>query len=262
MIFEPVNSVTDLDFYKKVSAQPLLRSMGYLCYMAIVFAVLSTFALKLKMGPVINQSFQWLEREMPTLSYADGKITSSVPGPKRIQHPNIPEIALMIDTTRTEPVGFEQMKEANVMAYLTQGAFYMRESRDGGIRPYDFSKSGAGTRPVTIDAAFVHNANVVMNRVLYPVALAVAFVIVIAWKLAASLIYSLLALLLNAAAKAPLAFGALFSVSVYAQTLAMVFLAASLFLPFPIPGLSLIAFAMTGTYIWLALKRHSSPVSV
>lgn len=260
MILDPVNSVASVDFYQKISRQSPLRSFGYVCYLALLFSVVSTVALKVKLGPVIEDTFTWLERSVPTLTIADGKVTSSNPLPTRLEHPKLTGVSVMIDTNRVEPVTPEQMEQDKVLAYLSSNAFYLKQ-QNGKLEVYPLGKSTAGQKPFTIDSAFFRNAGVILGRVLYPVALVVTFMIVLGWKGAASVAYSLMALMINAMANGGLNYVPLLNIAIYAQTLATAVLALSLFLPFAIPGLSLISLFLTGVYIWLAVKRHSSPSS-
>ena len=256
MILDPINSVASIDFYKKISGQSLGRSFLYVCYIAALFSVVSTFALKIKVGPVIDETFQWLERTMPPLTYENGKVTSTLAAPLKLQHPRLPEVSLVIDTNRLDAVTPQQMAEAKALAFLTASAFYLRQ-QNGKLEVYDLSKSPAGAKPVQINSAFFQNADLIMGRVLYPVALVIFFTLFLAWKAFASIVYSLAALLINALANGGLGYSSLLTIAIYAQTLAVGFLAVSLFLPFNIPGFSLICLLITSFYIWLAVKRPS-----
>lgn len=256
MIFDPVNSVSNVDFYKKVSAQPVGKSFLYIAYLAALFALVCTLALKIKVGPVIDETFTWLERSVPVLTYAGGRVSTPQTAPVRLQHPTIQGVSLMIDTNRSDAVTTQQMDEAKVLGFLTATAFYLRE-QNGELRVFDLTKSADGSKPVTIDAGFYRNASVVMGRLLYPAALAATFAIFLAWKFFASMAYSVMALMINALASGTLSYAPLLNIAIYAQTLAIMLQALSLFLPFTIPGFSLLSVALTGVYIWLAVKRHS-----
>jgi hypothetical protein len=260
MIFDPVNSITNLDFYKRISGQSLGRSFLYICYLGIVFSVFTTLALKVKVEPVLAETFTWLERSMPPLTYENGRVTSTQPGPTKIQHPKLPEVTLLIDTNRSEAVTPQLMEEEKVLGYLTATSFYLRQ-QNGRMEVYDLTKSAQGAKPVTIDAGFYRNARLVMGRILYPVALFVTFFIFLAWKGVASLVYSLAALMINALAGGGLGYAQLLNVAIYAQTLVVLLQIATLFLPFVIPGFQLLGVAVTCVYIWLAVKRHSSDSS-
>jgi hypothetical protein len=258
MIFDPVNSVSSIDFYKKVSGQSLGRSFLYACYLAALFAVACTLALKVKIGPVIDDTFVWLERSVPTLTYSAGRVSTPQTAPLTVKHPTIPGVSLTIDTNRSDAVTAKEMEEAKVLGFLTATAFYLREE-NGELRVFDLTKSANGAKPVTIDAGFYRNASIVMGRLLYPTALVATFVVFLVWKFFASIAYSVMALMINAFASGSLGYAPLLNIAIYAQTLAIGLGVVTLFMPFGIPGFSLVSVVITGVYIWLAVKRHSSP---
>lgn len=262
MIFEPVNSIASPSFYRKVAGQTFGRSFLYLSFLVAVFALCATIALKIKVGPTIDETFAWLERSVPTLTYADGKVTSTVPGPVRLQHPDpkLADVSLMIDTSRTDAVTPQQMEDAKVLGFLTSTAFYLKE-QNGSLRVYDLSKGAQGSKPVTIDSGFYRNAAQVMSRLLYPGALVAAFAIFLAWKLFTTMLYSLAALMINALAGGGLEYAPLLNISVYAQTPTVVLAILSLFLPFAIPGYTILCVTLTCAYIWLAVKQQPPSAS-
>ena len=258
MILDPVNSITSIGFYKKVAGQGLLRTFGYLCYLSAIFAVIGTVALKVKVGPVVDSTFRWLEAEVPTLTFAGGKVSSSQTEFKTIKHPDVPQVAFAIDVSRSEPVTPKDMEDAKVIGWLTSGALYMTQ-QPGRVEVYDFSKSPTLEKPVVIDAGFFRQANGIVHRLMIPLSLFISFLVFLVWKGFASLFYSLLALAINAVLGAGLAFGSLFTIAVYAQTLVVALQALSLFFARGLPGMGVIALAATGAYIWLAIKKMIEP---
>lgn len=257
MILDPLNGVTSLNFYRRVAKQSVGRSFLYLAYLSVLFSITATAAMKLKVGPAVDETFQWLERSAPPLMFQGGKVTSTATAPVTVRHPSIKEIAFTIDTARTEPVTPAMMEENKVMAYLTSNAFYVVQ-RPGKVEVYDFSKA-APPKPVVIDSAFYRSANQVMNRVLYPAALVATFFLFLIVGGTLSLFYSVLALILNAALKGGLEYAALFNIAVYAQTLAIVLQMISFFTPVGLSMFSLPAMIATGVYIGLAIKRTTEP---
>ena len=256
MILDPVNSITSVNFYKKISTQSLGRSILYLCYLAALFSITGTVALKVKAGPVIKETFRWLEQSMPPLTFSRGKVSSPVSGPLTLRHPKMAEVALIIDTQRGEPATPELMGEQKVIAYLTGNALYLLRSRNR-VESYDFSKSPS--RTVVVNAEFYRMAEKTLRQILYPIAIAAIFVMFLAWKTCASLMYSLIALAVNAQADARLGYKSLFNITVYAQTLVIALQSIFLFMPVGIPLFRLAAFALTGLYIWLAVNKIAAP---
>ena len=257
MIFDPINSITSVDFYKKVAKQTVTRSFLYLAYLSAIFSLAATIALKVKVGPVIDETFQWLEREVPTMTFADGKLTTTLPASSTIRHPKYSEIAVTIDTARVEPVTPDILERNKVVAYVTGTAMYLME-RPGEMKTFDF-RTGGASRPVVIDAAFYRSAAQVMGRLLYPLSLIITFLLFMFWKSLASLAYSSLALALNAAVQASLPYRELFNIAVHAQTLIIAIQIVFLFMPTGIPLSALVAVGSTAVYVWLAIKRTMEP---
>jgi hypothetical protein len=259
MILEPILAVSSFSFYRRVAAQPWWRSLLYLGYLSVLFALIATIGLKIQAGPHIDATFVWLEKSAPTLTFANGKMTSSLTEALILRHPEYPEIGLVVDTNRVEPVTAKMLDEAKAQAYLSSNAFYMVEPQHPGqMKVYDFSKSN-DPKPVTLDAAFYENAHQVFNRLLYPAVFAGGVLLVIAWKIASTITYALLALLLNALASGQLGFGALAAVALYAQTPAILFTSLVMVFALPVPKLPFISMVLTGAYIWFAIKKLGEP---
>jgi len=260
MILDPVNSVTSIEFYRKVAKQSLGRSFLYLCYLAAIFAIAGTIAAKMHLDPVINETFDWLEKSAPPLTFSGGKITSALTAPLTLRHPSIKEVAVTIDTARTDAVTPQMIDDAQVVAYLTANSLYLKQ-QNGRIEVYDLSKAPT-PKPVVIDAGFYRTARIYLTRLLYPLALVILFLAFAVWKSLTALGYSLVALAANASTGAGLAYAPLYNISLYAQTLVAVIQTLMLFLPTAIPLFPVIAIALTSAYIWLAVKRNSPPVPV
>lgn len=257
MILDPLNSITSIEFYRKVAAQTVGRSSLYLVYLSVLFAVVATAALKIRIGPVVDETFVWLERSMPTITYAAGKLSTQDNALVTIRHPRISNVAVTIDTARTETVTAQLLETNKVVAYVTGNAMYLME-RPGEMRSFDFSKAAAG-KPVVIDGAFYRNAGQLLSRALYPISLVLTFIIFLAWKTAATFFYSLIALMVNAIAEGTLSYKSLFNITLYAQTLNIALQAIFLFMPVGLPASPLVAMALTTTYVWLAVKRNMEP---
>lgn len=257
LLLDPINSITSVSFYRRIFKQKLGRTALYLAYMGAIFAVLATAAMKIRLGPSINETFHWLEKSAPVLTYQNGRFSSISPMPVILRHPEFADVVVEIDTTRTAPVSLQDMKASHAMAFLTATDFYMRR-QDGTLEDYHFPKP-PDPKPVTIDAAFYRHANRVLNRVLYPLAVVFVFLLFFVWKSLSSLVYSLAALWINMVQKANLPYPHLLNLSVYAQTLVVAIQAIFLFLPARIPLFSVIALFLTGLYLWLAIRTIRTP---
>ena len=257
LLLDPVNGITSIQFYRKVAAQGLGRTVLYLLYLGGVFAIAAGVAAKLRIGPAIDGTFTWLESSMPPLTFANGKVSSPATGPVVVRHPQFPELALVVDTSREEPVTPQLLEQNKAKAYLTQKALYLEE-RNGKMDVFDYSKS-MGPGPIVIDGTFYRSAAGVMNRLLIPATAVMGFLMFVVWRTLTSLFYSLIAVIINSVAETSLAFTPLFNIAVYAQTLVIVLQIIFFFMPVRIPLFGLAAPVATGIYIWLALKAIKEP---
>ena len=258
MILDPVNSVTSIEFYRKVAKQSLGRSLLYLCYLSAVCSIVWT----IRLDPAIMASYDWFAKAAPPLTFSDGKVSSDLKGPLILQHPSIQQIAVAIDTTRTEAVTPQMMEDSHVILYLTANSLYVSQ-QNGRIEVLDLARAPT-PRPIRIDAEFYHFARPYLTRLLYPSTLVIFFCFFMVWNACAGLVYSLAAMAANAIAGAGLAYASLYSISVYAQTLACILQLIFLFMPGAgqaIPAFPLILFVLTSVYIWLAVKRNAPPAA-
>jgi hypothetical protein len=261
MILDPINSITSIEFYKRVAKQNIGRSVSYLFYLALLFSIAATIALKVNGGPVIDETFRWLETSMPVITAFNGRLSTPAGKPVTVRHPSIAEISITVDTARLEPLTFDMLEKDKLLAYVTGNALYVRKS-PGKMETYDLSKAAAkpGDKPVVIDAAFYRKAGVVVSRILYPSSLVLAFLVFLPWKTFSTGLYSLMALLVNSMTGAKLEYKALFSIALYAQTLVIILQAIFLFLPVPLPAANIVSTLLTGVYIWLAVQRNMESV--
>src|SRR5271163_4772847 len=102
MLLDPINAVTSVNFYRKVAAQPWWRSAFYLAYLSVFFSLAFAVSLKIHAGPHIDATFEWLKKETPPMTFVDGKLTSALTQPLTLRHPEYTQIALVIDTARTD----------------------------------------------------------------------------------------------------------------------------------------------------------------
>lgn len=260
MILDPVNSITSIEFYKRVAKQSAGRSVAYLFYLSFLFSIAATVALKVRGGPLIDETFHWLESSMPAITISNGKLSTPDGKTVTVRHPSIEDIAVTVDTLRLEPVTLETLEKNKVFAYVTGSAIYIRKS-PGKMETYDFSKAGSkpGDQPIVIDEAFYRKSEIVLTRILYPFCLLLTFLIFLLWKSVSTGLYSLMAFLINSMAGAKLEQKALLSITLYAQTLVITLQAIFLFMPAPMPAANAVSTLLTGVYIWLAVQRSAEP---
>jgi hypothetical protein len=257
MILDPINSITSIQFYKKVAGQTLGRTLIYLAYLGALFAIVFLVFLKTQVWPSLEGTFQWLETSVPTITYSKGRLSTPTNEKVTVRHPKVNEVAFTIDTSRSEPVTTQMMADEKVWAYVTSNAVYLLEPGPQ-VEALDFSKvSSAET--LVLDAKFYRESARALRPVLYPLGFLAAFMLFSAWTLATALFYSLFALLINGLAEACLAYKALFNISVYAQTLVITVQCILLLIPAQVPQFTLLATVSTTAYLWLAIKKNAPP---
>ncbi|MDD5627961.1 MAG: DUF1189 family protein [Elusimicrobia bacterium] len=257
MILDPLNSITSLSFYKKVAAQAWSRSLIYLAYLGIVFAIVFLVFLKLRVWPSLDATFKWLETSVPAITYSKGRVSTPTNEKVTVRHPTINEVAFTLDTNRTEPVTAQMLAAEKVSACLTSNALYVMQP-GGKVEVYDFSKAPSAQTKV-FDAKFYDELSRNLRFALYPIGFAAAFLLFFVWKLTASLFYSSIALLINGLAETGLPYPALFNISVYAQTLVIAVQCILLLIPAQVPQFTLLAAVATTIYLWLAIKKNAVP---
>ena len=257
MLSDLLGSIASTAAYRRFATQKASRTMLYLAFLSLIFTGAGTVALRLRLGPVIDETFVWLEKSVPTLTFDKGVATSTAPGPTKLSHPRAPEVAVMIDTARTTPVSAADMEEAKVLAYLTSNAMYMQKER-GSVQSYDLSKA-AMERPVTVDAAFFREAAKALKTVVYPATILSLFLMFAAWTALCGVFYAVLGMIFNSVAGGALGFGQLYQMGVHAQTASTLLRVVLAFLPFAIPAAGLVSLLVTTAYLWLGVRAAARP---
>jgi len=237
--------------YRRFAGEASARCAGYIAFLSIVFVGALCVTLKLRLAPVIDDTFGWFETSMPSLRIAEGKITSSAPGPVRLEHPQFKDVAIMVDTSRKEPVTAQMMAEQKIKGYLTSNALYLEH--DDKVEVFDLSKSG-GERPMVLDAQSYRDMHRAFNVVFYPMMLLMMFLLFAATLACFGLAYALVGMLVSSLSEAALGFGALFRIAVHAQTAAALLRALDTLLPSGIPYLAALSPVVSVVYVWLGVR--------
>lgn len=238
--------------YRRFAIEKPGRTASYVAFLSVVFVAALGVAVKLRLAPLFTETFNWLETQMPAITLAGGTVSATPPGPLRLAHPREKDVALMIDTTRKDPVTAAQLADAKVLAYLTSNALYL-ERGPGQLESIDLTKS-APERPIKVDAATYKDMERAFNWVFYPALLLLFFLAFALSVAAAGLFYALVGLILASVAEAPLGFAALFRIGIHAQTAGCLLYALDAVLPFAIPALPLVSLALSLTFLWLGVR--------
>jgi hypothetical protein len=246
--------------YRRFAGEKNARTAAYIAFLSLIFVGSIGIAVKLRLAPMFDETFAWLESSMPAVTFANGTVTSAATAPVRLEHPRAKGVALMIDTSRKDAVTAQQMTDAKVLAYLTANALYLKRGDDdakGQLETIDLTK-GASDRPVTVDANSYKDLERAFDWVFYP-ALMLFFFLSFAASLAfCGLLYGLAGMAAAAMTGAKLEFGALFRVAVHAQTAGSLLYALDALMPRSIPFFELASIAMTLAFVWLGVKAAAA----
>lgn len=246
--------------YKRFAAEKAARTASYIAFLSLIFVGCIGISVKLRLAPLFDETFAWLEASMPAVTFADGKVTSTAAGPLRLEHPRAKEVAVMIDTARKEPVTTKQMMDADVLAYLTSDALYLRRGpgEKDPLETIDLTKSAAD-KPVTVDAASYKALEQTFDWIFYP-ALMLFFFLSFAVALAfCGLLYALVGMIMVSVVGGTLDFAPLFRLGVHVQTAGSLLYALDSLLPKSIPFFQVVSIAMSLAYLWLAVKAAVKP---
>lgn len=242
--------------YRRFAGEKPARTASYVAFLSLIFVASIGIAVKLRLAPMFTETFAWLETSMPELQFAGGVVTATPPGPTRIEHPRSKEVALMVDTTRKDPVTAAQLKDANVMAFVTSNAIYLNRG-ENQLETIDLTKSAA-ERPIKVDASTYKEMEHAFDWIFYP-ALLLFFFLAYALSIAVvGLMYGLLGLIVASASHANLNFGQLFRLGVHAQTAGCLLYSLDALLPFAIPLLPLVSAAISITFLTLAVRAYAA----
>ena len=260
MIPDLLDSIVRPAAYRRFASEKGARTVRYAAFLSLIFVGALGISVKIRLAPLFTQTFAWLETAMPPLMFTTGGVTSTAPGPLRVQHPKISDVAVMIDTNRKDPVTIDQLKQAKVIAYLAGNALYLDRGQ-GQLETIDLAKS-APEREVTVDATMYKEMERTFDWVFYP-ALMLFFFLAFAIALAFSaLLYGLAGLVLASLAGGALEFAALFRIGLHAQPAGSLLYALDAALPTGIPYFQLVSIALSLAFLWLGIRAAVRPAPV
>ena len=251
MFNDLIASLTSPSSYRRFAGERPVRTAAYTAFLSLIFVAALAVAIKIRLAPLFDQTFDWLKTSMPAVTFAAGKVTSSAAIPTRVEHPRFKEVAVMIDTSRTDPVTPAQMKEAKTLAYLTSNAFYLE--RNDRIEIFDLAKSSS-ERAVTVDAKTYAEMERAFNWIFYPFLILFFFVLFCLSLSFFGLLYALAGMLIASLTGAELSFGALFQLALHAQSAAVLLRSADALLPARIPLAGGASLALSVAYLTLAIR--------
>jgi hypothetical protein len=241
--------------YRRFAGEKAARTAAYVAFLSLIFVGSIGIAVKLRLVPLFDETFAWLQASMPPLTFANGTVTSAAAGPVRVEHPRSKDVALMIDTSRKDVVTGQQMTDAKVLAYLTANALYLKRGEDdkAQLETIDLSKSSSD-RPMTVDASSYKDMERAFDWVFYP-SLMLFFFLTFAASIAfCGLFYALAGMIMASLSGSPLEFGALFRIAVHAQTAGSLLYALDALLPVSLPFYQLASILLCLGYMWAGVR--------
>jgi hypothetical protein len=211
-------------------------------------------AVHLHLRPLIEDGVDWLATSVPVLTLADGKISCATPGPIELRPPRLPNMLLVIDTQRTTAVSPSEMTERRIQAYLTQNTAYIYNPSNRRVEAYDLA-TAKPPAPMVIDGPFYRRIGKLFTKTLYPATLAIAWFFLFVTGHFWALVYSLVALLVNAFMGARQPYSSLYKIAVYAQTPVVILQFLTLVLWKPIPYYRLLALVVVVIYLCMAIRQ-------
>lgn len=257
MLQDLLGSAASTAAYRRFAAEKGSRTFFYLLFLSFLFTLAGSVALKLRVAPAIDETFLWLEQSTPKLTFSGGKVSSELAEPVRLTHPRLPEIALMIDTSRTTPVTLADMRDVKVQAFLSGNAMYI-DRQTGALETFDLSKAGLD-KPTTVDPEFFREASRAFKIIVYPAAVMAVFAFFAAVTAVVGLVNAVLGLIFNSLMGGQLGFGALYKIGIHSQTASTLLRILLAFMPFGVPLVGFLLAIVTAVYTYLGVRESIEP---
>ncbi len=254
----PFLALFSVAFYKQRLVTPLRTGFLYLLYLSFLLSIFATARIRIQLLPVANEFVDWLRQSLPEITVTAQGIQTKTQEPILLTHPQWGPL-IYLDPTKDAPQSGDFEK---ALVTLTRRKVAYRSPEGGEVRIQDLLPQGPqrGQQDFLVTGEGIAK----LWRGLAPWLTAIFFVSSLAaiylWKLAASLGYSLVALILNLFRREKLSYKALIHFSIYTLTpVAFLQIIASLFPAWPIPLNFITALLVTGIYLSLAIFATQSP---
>ncbi len=260
LLTAPYYAFFSLDFYREVIASPLKKGFFYLLYLSAIVVVLFSAFFAFTVMPKIDAFAEWIEKELPPLTWTPEGLVMDAPSPHAMVHPEYGMLAVL-DMSLGE-ISEGEMGEAVV--FVTSTHLYMRDG-EGGIRIHRLTRPAEKLKPeqlaVPIDGELIRSNYQKFRLWIYIIPAIFSFPLVFITKLGEVVLLSLPGYLLNRTRLEPLDYSSVFRVTCFAVTAATLIEVRWL-----IPVLAGVPFGFIGSaivtsgYLYWALKKtETSP---
>ncbi len=217
-------STTNFRFYREVAFQKVSKSIGYF----FLFIFLVTLVLSMKYSTVLIQGMGEVSKELgdrlPEIRIEDGVVSTDAQEPFIIEEKNF---IFIIDTTGRITT-IDPSRKQGIL--LTKNKLIHKQS-EIETRAYDLSK----IKSFTVNKEAMERWRKIISRFALPILLVCLFPYFVVVKLIQILLFSLIALIVNAATKANLKYENLFNISLFALTLPVILATIFILAGFKIP---------------------------
>jgi len=261
-LLAPLYSFFSVKFYRSLLSAPLFQGIIYVLCLSFLMAMMMTIAFGVLVKPIIDEQAQWFIEQIPELTLTPEGIQANVAQPYFIRAQD----GSVIGTINTAEGAASEADMTGVLVYVTKEKVYIRQSEED-IRPYDIVDDLAKSLPegqtlvITQDTAAAFYKTIMRWSPIF--VFIMSLLLILAWKMIAAFIYSVVAIILNLFRKPRLSYSALFNITVCAMTPIWVLQILALFLTFLAVSFNLWAsLIVTVAYqaIFIFLTRSSAPV--
>ncbi|MBI4971873.1 MAG: DUF1189 family protein [Candidatus Omnitrophica bacterium] len=258
ILLAPIFSFFSVSFYRRVIHSSLGKGFLNLLFLAFIYSlvILSLFMIKAK--PAVDHFVDWFTKSLPQLTFTREGVHATIQQPFEMKNP-VYGTVLVIDTTKDKVDN-----PPSSLIYLTKTQLVVRNEAKSETRifnlvpPADQAKSKWKDFSVTGTLVDMIYRKVV--PFIYPAIVFFVAIFFFMWKLLASLIYSLFALLLNLFRKEKLNYGQLLVLSMFAVTPVAVLQCVGIFVPKLLFALKLpISMLLTILFIALGILATQKP---
>ena len=259
-LFAPILSLFSPRFYQNVLKSSLWKGFLYLAYLSLSGALTFLILISLKWLPTVENFVDWFARELPTMVFENGSLSSSVQQPYHMTHPKFGKI-LILDTTK-EKADPSELK--NAFLYVTKRIIYVSNPLRGETRIFDLSSPknqraiAAGSSQITGELVkfFYKKIKPIFLVTLF----SFVFLFIFLWKLVAAILYSVIAVVLNQFREEKFSYEKLLNVTIFAMTaISLLQFLNALVTGIQAPVPFWVALVLTTSYLGLAILVVSLP---
>ncbi len=268
MLKEPIKAIINLNFYHEIAKKSVWRAFLYSVYLFALYMVIISIATTLVFKPKVNNYINKHAENMPRVIFNDGILNINNGKPiaviinkdndvrleknwKQIMLEHDEEM-ILANTSRTEPINIDEMKENNIAAYVTKDKFYVLK-HNNTMQVSDMPE---------IDFNFEITSKILLNNIdsitkgILSFMLTIMAMFTILKMIFFTICIFLLGLIINSFRRMNVSGGEIYKWSIYLVTPILLLGLISTLLQFKIPFAFVIYLVMAGFYLDRILKKE------